>query len=111
MKLPGSVPLSPAALVTVTSTAPPTCGGVTAVIVVLFTNTILLARTYPKLTLGEAAKFVPEIVTAVPPESGPVLAVTEVTVAPVVGAVAVVVNDQVDPVAVILAIVFDVIFQ
>ena len=81
-----SVPVSPALLMTVTPVVPPACGGVVAVIVVLFTTTTLVAVAKPKLTVAPAATFVPVIVTAV-------------------------VNDQIGPAAVRLAMVFETIFQ
>ena len=106
-----SVPVSPALLMTVTPVVPPACGGVVAVIVVLFTTTTLVAVAKPKLTVAPAATFVPVIVTAVPPEEGPEVGVIELTVAPVPGVLAAVVNDQIGPAAVRLATVFETIFQ
>ena len=51
-----------------------------AVIVVLFTTTTLVAAAVPKVTVAPAAKFVPVIVTAVPPEVEPLFGVTLLTV-------------------------------
>ena len=67
----GKIPLCPPELVTVTVTAPALPAGVVAVIVVLFTTTTLVAAALPKVTVAPAEKFVPVIVTAVPPVAGP----------------------------------------
>jgi hypothetical protein len=48
--------------------------------VVLFTTTTLVAAVPPKVTVAPAAKFVPVIVTPVPPAVGPLLGLTLVTV-------------------------------
>jgi hypothetical protein len=53
---------------------------VTAVIVVLFVTATLVAAVPPNITVAPEAKFVPVIVTAVPPAVGPVLGETLVTV-------------------------------
>jgi hypothetical protein len=74
-KLPGC-PLT----VTVTVTAPAACAGVVAVIVVLFTTTTLVAAVPPNVTVAPAAKFVPVIVTAVPPAVDPLFGETLLTV-------------------------------
>ena len=74
------LPLCPLALVTVTVTAPALPAGVVAVMVVLFTTTTLVAACPPKVTVAPAAKFVPVIVTAVPPATGPLLGDTLLTV-------------------------------
>jgi hypothetical protein len=66
-------------LVTVTVTAPALPAGVVAVIVVLFTTTTLVAATLPNVTVAPAAKFVPVIVTAVPPATGPLFGATLLT--------------------------------
>jgi hypothetical protein len=55
---------------------------VVAVIVVLFTTTTLVAAALPNVTVAPAAKFVPVIVTAVPPATAPLLGDTLVTVGP-----------------------------
>jgi len=65
------LPLSPLLLVTVTVTEPALPTGVVAVMVVLFTTTTLVAAAAPNVTVAPAAKFVPVIVTAVPPATGP----------------------------------------
>jgi hypothetical protein len=62
-------------------TAPEEFAGVVAVIVVLFATETLVAATAPNLTIAPEAKFVPVIVTAVPPEIEPVLGETP----PIVG--------------------------
>jgi hypothetical protein len=66
--------------VTVTVTAPALPAGVVAVIVVAFTTTTFVAAAAPNVTVAPAAKFVPVIVTPVPPEVDPVLGVTLLTV-------------------------------
>jgi hypothetical protein len=65
--------------VTVTVTAPALPAGVVAVICVPLTTTTLVAALLPNVTVAPAAKFVPVIVTAVPPAVGPVLGDTLVT--------------------------------
>jgi hypothetical protein len=67
-------------LVTVTVTAPAVPAGVVAVIVVLFTTTTLVAAAAPNVTVAPAAKFVPVIVTAVPPPVDPLFGLTLLTV-------------------------------
>jgi hypothetical protein len=59
--------------VTVTVTAPALPAGVVAVMVVLLTTTTLVAAVPPNVTVAPAAKFVPVIVTAVPPDTVPVI--------------------------------------
>ena len=54
-------------LVTTTFTVPAACAGVVAVIEVPLTTMTLVADAPPKVTLAPEAKFVPVIVTAVPP--------------------------------------------
>jgi hypothetical protein len=66
-------------LVTVTVTAPALPAGVVAVIVVLFTTTTFVAALLPNFTVTPAAKFVPVIVTAVPPVVDPLFGFTPVT--------------------------------
>jgi hypothetical protein len=73
------LPLSPAT-VTVTVTAPAVPAGAVAVIDVLLTTTTLVAAALPNVTVAPAAKFVPVIVTAVPPVVGPLFGLTLVTV-------------------------------
>ena len=74
------LPLCPPGLVTATVTAPAACAGVVAVIEVLFTTTTLVAAVPPKVTVAPVAKFVPVMVTAVPPPVGPLLGLTLLTV-------------------------------
>ena len=74
------LPLCPPELVTVTVTAPALPAGVVAAIVVLFTTTTFVADALPNFTVAPATKFVPVIVTAVPPEVDPLLGLTPVTV-------------------------------
>ena len=57
-----------------------TAAGVVAVIVVLLTTTTLVAAVAPNFTVAPAAKFVPVIVTAVPPAAGPLFGTTLLTV-------------------------------
>ena len=66
--------------VTVAVTAPTLPAGVVAVIVVLFTTTTLVAAVPPNVTDAAAAKFVPVIVTAVPPATGPLFGATLISV-------------------------------
>jgi hypothetical protein len=66
--------------VTVTVTAPAVPAGVVAVIVVLFRTTTFVAADEPNVTVAPATKFVPKIVTAVPPVTDPLLGDTLVTV-------------------------------
>jgi len=73
-------PLSPLLLVTVTVTAPTLPPGVVAVMVVPFVTTTFVAAVPPNVTVAPAAKFVPVIVTAVPPATGPLFGATLVTV-------------------------------
>jgi hypothetical protein len=67
-------------LVTVTVTAPTLPAGVVAVMVVPFVTTTFVAAAPPNVTVAPAAKFVPVIVTAVPPATGPLFGATLVTV-------------------------------
>ena len=64
------LPLCPLT-VTVTVTAPALPAGVVAVIEVLLTTTTFVAAVLPNFTVAPVAKLVPEIVTAVPPATGP----------------------------------------
>jgi hypothetical protein len=74
------LPLCPLT-VTATVTAPALpAAGVVAVIVVLFTTTTLVAAALPNFTVAPVAKFVPVIVTAVPPATGPLFGLTVLTV-------------------------------
>jgi len=74
------LPLRPLVLVTATGTAPGLPAGAVAVIVVLFTTVTPVACTLPNFTVAPAAKFVPMIVTAVPPAGVPLFGLTLVTV-------------------------------
>ena len=74
------LPLSEPRLVTVTVTVPALPAGVVAVIEVLLTTTTLVAAVLPNVTVAPAAKFVPVIVTLVPPTVEPVFGDTFVTV-------------------------------
>ena len=74
------LPLCPLGLVTVTVTPPALPAGVVAVIEVLLTTTTLVAAALPNVTVAPAAKFVPLIVTAVPPPVDPLVGETLVTV-------------------------------
>jgi hypothetical protein len=67
-------------LVTVTVTGPALPAGVVAVIEVLLTTTTLVAAAPPNVTVAPDAKFVPVIVTAVPPDIEPVFGETLLTV-------------------------------
>jgi hypothetical protein len=67
-------------LVTVTVAAPALLAGVLAVIVVLFTTTTFVAAVPPIVTPAPLAKFVPVIVTVVPPAVDPLFGLTLVTV-------------------------------
>jgi hypothetical protein len=66
--------------VTVSVTAPAAPAGVVAVIVVLFTTATLVAAAVPNVTVAPVAKFVPVIVTAVPPPVDPLPGLTLLTV-------------------------------
>jgi len=80
--------------------------------VVALTTLIALAVDCPKLTIAPVKKLVPVMVTAVPPELGPVAGEIEVTVAPLpVAAVPVVVNVHTGPATERFAMVLDTIFQ
>jgi hypothetical protein len=73
------LPLCPLT-VTVTVTAPALPADVVAVIVVLFTTFTLVAAVPPNVTVAPTTKFVPVIVTAVPPVVVPPLGDTLLTV-------------------------------
>lgn len=74
------LPLRDPGFVTVTVTGPAPPAGVIAVILVLFTTITLVAALAPKATVAPLAKFVPVIVTEVPPLVLPVLGLTAITV-------------------------------
>jgi hypothetical protein len=67
-------------LVTVTVAAPALPTGVVAVIEVLLTTVTPVAAAAPNVTVAPAAKFVPVIVTAVPPAVEPLLGLILLTV-------------------------------
>jgi hypothetical protein len=73
------LPLCPLS-VTVTATEPALPAGVVAVIWFALTTITLVAAVVPKATAAAAAKFVPVIVTVVPPATGPLFGETLVTV-------------------------------
>ena len=79
MKPLARLPLSPLT-VTVTATVPAVPAGVAAVMVVPFTTTTLVAVAAPNVTVAPAMKFVPVIVTGVPPAVDPVFGDTLLTV-------------------------------
>ena len=66
--------------VTVTVTAPAFPAGVVAVICFALTTTTFVAAVPPNVTVAPAAKFVPVIVTAVPPAVDPLFGDTLLTV-------------------------------
>jgi hypothetical protein len=69
-------------LIAVTVTVPPLPAGVVAVIDVLLTTTTLFAAVPPNVTVVPEVKFVPVIVTAVPPAAGPLFGDTLLTAGP-----------------------------
>ena len=69
------LPLCPLT-VTVTVTEPAMPAGVVAVICVALTTTTFVAAAEPNVTVAPAAKFVPVIVTAVPPAVDPLFGAT-----------------------------------
>ena len=66
--------------VTATVTAPAVPAGVVAVILVLLATTTFVAAVPPNVTVAPVAKFVPVIVTDVPPAVEPLFGDTPVTV-------------------------------
>lgn len=86
MNPPVSVALSPLGFVTDTLTDPAAWAGVTAVMVVLFGTLIFEAGAPPTVTVAPDRKFVPDIVTDVPP-----------AVPPLFGAIDVIVGVPLDP--------------
>ena len=69
----------PPAVVTVTSTVPAPAGEVAVIEVALFTVT-LVAAVAPNFTVAALVKFVPVMLTAVPPAVGPLVGAMLVTV-------------------------------
>lgn len=67
-------------MVTATVAAPAVPAGVVAVMLVLLTTVTPVAAVPPNVTVAPAAKFVPVIVTAVPPAVDPLFGLTLVTV-------------------------------
>jgi len=72
--------LFPPEFVTVTVTAPAAAAGVVAEITLVFRTTTFVAAFPPNVTVAPDAKFVPLIVTSVPPSTGPVFGSMLVTV-------------------------------
>ena len=73
------LPLCPLT-VTVTVTAPTVPAGVVAVMLVLLTTITFVAAAAPNVTVAPVTKFVPVIVTAVPPPVDPLFGLTLLTV-------------------------------
>jgi hypothetical protein len=80
VKQPAQLPDCASGFVTVTVAAPAACAGVVAVIVVAFTTVTPVAAVPPMVTVAPATKFVPVIVTLVPPAIGPLEGAIPVTV-------------------------------
>jgi len=76
----GSVAAWPSILVTTMSTAPAACAAVVQAIFVDDSKATVAAATPPMETVVPLAKFVPVIVTAVPPATGPDKGETDATV-------------------------------
>ena len=74
------LPFRPPGFVTLTVTAPAVPVGDVAVICVALTTTTMVATAVPKFTVAPVAKFVPVIVTDVPPAVGPLFGETALTV-------------------------------
>ncbi len=70
----------PPGVMTVTSTRPAACAGATAVAEVADTGVTAVAAAVPKVTAVMPVRFVPVIVTTVPPAIGPDVGLIEVTV-------------------------------
>ena len=66
--------------VTLTSNAPAACFGVTAVNFAAETNVTDVAGTVPNITVAPLRKLLPAMVTALPPDVGPIFGVTLLTV-------------------------------
>jgi len=75
-----NVPVWLSGFLTTTFTAPADRAGVTAVSCVALTKVTEVAAVAPKVTVAPSWKFVPVIVTEVPPEAGPEVGETLVTV-------------------------------
>src|SRR6266852_5745820 len=76
-----NVPGFVSGLVTTTFTAPAACAAVVAVICVALTTTTLVAPVPPNVAVVPVTKFVPVMVTAVPPAAAPLPGLTPPTVA------------------------------
>src|ERR1700744_2733489 len=76
---PVPVPLPPG-VVTTTSTAPAACAGVVAVMEVALLTVTDVAAVPPNVTAVAPVKFVPVMVTVVPPAIGPLAGLADVTV-------------------------------
>jgi hypothetical protein len=74
------LPLCEPTFVTVTVAAPALPAGVVAVMLVLLTTTTLVAAALPNVTVAPVAKFVPVIVTDVPPDVDPLFGLMLATV-------------------------------
>ena len=74
------LPLGTPGLVTVTFTVPALPAGVVAVMLVLLTTTTFVAAALPNVTVAPETKFVPVMVTAVPPPVEPLFGETVLTV-------------------------------
>ena len=74
------IPLSELGFVTVTATAPELCDGVIAEMEFAVTTTTLLADAPPNVAVAPLTKFVPLIMTVVPPAANPLAGLTPVTV-------------------------------
>src|SRR5713226_8826748 len=75
-----NVPVCVSGLVTTTFTAPAACAAVVAVICVALTTTTFVAPVPPNVAVVPVTKFVPVMVTAVPPAAAPLLGLTLPTV-------------------------------
>ena len=75
-----SVALCPLVFVTTTLTGPAACAGTVAVIEVLLTTVTFVAALTSNFTVAPEVKFVPVIVTDVPPAVDPELGETDVNV-------------------------------
>ena len=75
-----SVALWPLVFVTTTLTGPAVCDGEVAIMDVLLTTLTFVAKVESNLTVALGLKFVPVIVTEVPPAVGPEFGETDVKV-------------------------------
>ena len=79
MNAPFFVPVCPSGKVTTIGTVPAARAAVVAVMVVGFTTVGIVAGVPPKVTVTGPSKFVPVIVTLVPPAADPWFGATPVT--------------------------------